>query len=123
MAHETGHAFGLPDLYGFTGTDAHRFVAGWDVRGLISGPGSQYSAWHSWKLGWTDDAPFRTGESFTDATARVRGEVLGVDGYGETARVTKWWTVDDGCAPGPVGPGAHRVPAARQALSGKWQAT
>ncbi|WP_149183639.1 peptidase M6 [Streptomyces sp. TRM49041] len=183
VAHETGHAFGLPDLYGFTGTDAHRFVAGWDVMGLIGGPGSQFLAWHSWKLGWTadsqvvcrasagsdtvsltaveygsgtkmavirtgpgtayvvesrraiqadsgacstgalvyrvdtsvptgqgpvrvidakpnatpatgcrplDDAPFWTGESFTDATAGVRIEVLGADGYGETVRVTKW---------------------------------
>ncbi|MCZ7456409.1 hypothetical protein [Streptomyces sp. WMMC940] len=37
-----------------------------------------------------DDAPFWAGESFTDATAGVRIEVLGADGYGETVRVTKW---------------------------------
>ncbi|WP_256962382.1 M6 family metalloprotease domain-containing protein [Streptomyces sp. NRRL B-24572] len=183
VAHETGHTFGLPDLYAFTGTDAHRFVAGWDVMGLIGGPGSQYFAWQSWKLGWTadsqvvcrasagsdtvyltaveygsgtkmavvrtgpttayvvesrravqadggvcstgalvykidtsvqtgqgpvqvvdakpyatpaagcrplDDAPFRAGESFTDAAAGVRVEVLAADGCGETVRVTKW---------------------------------
>lgn len=183
VAHETGHTFGLPDLYAFTGTDVHRHVAGWDVMGLISGPGSQYFAWQSWKLGWItdsqivcrasagsdtvhltaveygsgtkaavvrtgpttayvvesrravqadggvcstgalvyevdtsvqtgqgpvqvvdakpdatpaagcrplDDAPFWTGQSFTDATAGVRIEVLGADGYGETVRVTKW---------------------------------
>ncbi|MFJ9823618.1 M6 family metalloprotease domain-containing protein [Streptomyces sp. NPDC101160] len=183
VAHETGHTFGLPDLYAFTGTDVHRHVAGWDVMGLISGPGSQYFAWQSWKLGWItdgqvvcrasagsdtvhltaveygsgtsmavvrtgpttayvvesrravradggvcstgalvykvdtsvatgqgpvqvvdakptatpaagcrplDDAPFWTGQSYTDATAGVRIEVLGADGYGETVRVTKW---------------------------------
>ncbi|MET9373838.1 M6 family metalloprotease domain-containing protein [Streptomyces sp. NPDC002992] len=56
VAHETGHTFGLPDLYAFdAGTDAHRYVAGWDVMGLIGGKGSQYLAWHSWKLGWTAD--------------------------------------------------------------------
>lgn len=183
VAHETGHTFGLPDLYAFdAGTDAHRYVGGWDVMGLIGGAGSQYLAWHSWKLGWTtdsqvvcraskgsdtvyltaveygggtkmavirtgsttayvvesrraiqadqgacstgalvyrvdtsvqtgqgpvrvidakpnavpatgcrplDDAPFWAGESFVDAAAGVRIDVLGADGYGETVRITK----------------------------------
>ncbi|MEV0416371.1 M6 family metalloprotease domain-containing protein [Streptomyces sp. NPDC050448] len=57
VAHETGHTFGLPDLYAFDeGTDAHRFVGGWDLMGLIAGAGPQYFAWQSWKLGWTDDS-------------------------------------------------------------------
>ncbi|GGO54327.1 M6 family metalloprotease domain-containing protein [Streptomyces lasiicapitis] len=182
VAHETAHTFGLPDLYGFDGTDAHRHVGGWDVMGLIGGAGPQYFAWHSWKLGWTtdkqvrcrasagsdtvrltaveygggtkvavvrtgpttayvvesrrqvqadtglcatgalvykvdssvqtgdgpirvmdaepavtpakgcrplDDAPYRAGESFTDAAAGVRIEVLSADGSGDTVRVTK----------------------------------
>jgi M6 family metalloprotease-like protein len=183
VAHETGHTFGLPDLYAFTaGTDAHRFVGGWDVMGLIGGAGPQYFAWQSWKLGWTqdsqvvcrasagsdtvyltaveygsgtkmavirtgpttayvvesrrsvqadtaacstgaliyridtsvrtgegpvrvmdakpsatpasgcrplDDAPYWAGESFTDAAAGVRIDVLSADGYGETVRITK----------------------------------
>ncbi|WKX73780.1 M6 family metalloprotease domain-containing protein [Streptomyces sp. XD-27] len=55
VGHETAHTFGLPDLYAFDGTDAHRHVGGWDVMGLISGAGPQYFAWHSWKLGWTAD--------------------------------------------------------------------
>ncbi|WP_236573327.1 hypothetical protein [Streptomyces sp. GS7] len=56
VAHETAHTFGLPDLYAFdAGDDAHRFVGGWDVMGLIGGAGPQYFAWQSWKLGWTDD--------------------------------------------------------------------
>lgn len=184
VAHETGHTFGLPDLYAFeAGADAHRFVGGWDVMGLIAGKGPQYFAWQSWKLGWTDDsqvvcrtsrgsdtvyltavehnggtkmavvrtsptsayvvesrravyadagacstgalvyrvdtsvatgrgpirvmdakptatpasgcrplddAPYWAGESFTDAVAGVRIEVLDADGYGETVRVTKF---------------------------------
>ncbi|MEV0416130.1 M6 family metalloprotease domain-containing protein [Streptomyces sp. NPDC050448] len=53
-AHETGHTFGLPDLYSFTGA-AHQHVGGWDVMGNIAGPAPQYLGWHSWKLGWTRD--------------------------------------------------------------------
>ncbi|MER7985270.1 M6 family metalloprotease domain-containing protein [Streptomyces noursei] len=56
LGHETAHTFGLPDLYAFdAGNDAHRFVGGWDVMGLISGAGPQYFGWESWKLGWTGD--------------------------------------------------------------------
>ncbi|MFF3457165.1 M6 family metalloprotease domain-containing protein [Streptomyces sp. NPDC002730] len=36
-----------------------------------------------------DDAPYWAGESFTDAAAGVRIDVLSADGYGETVRVTK----------------------------------
>ncbi|TJZ57301.1 M6 family metalloprotease domain-containing protein [Streptomyces piniterrae] len=53
-AHETGHTFGLPDLYSFTGA-THQYVGGWDVMGNIAGPAPQYLGWHSWKLGWTRD--------------------------------------------------------------------
>ncbi|MEV4738852.1 peptidase M6 [Streptomyces sp. NPDC049555] len=53
-AHETGHTFGLPDLYAFTG-ETHGFVGGWDVMGHIAGAAPQYLGWHSWKLGWTRD--------------------------------------------------------------------
>ncbi|WP_432000892.1 M6 family metalloprotease domain-containing protein [Streptomyces sioyaensis] len=52
--HETGHTFGLPDLYSFTGA-THQYVGGWDVMGNIAGPAPQYLGWHSWKLGWTRD--------------------------------------------------------------------
>lgn len=54
-AHETGHTFGLPDLYAFTG-DTHRYTGGWDVMGDIAGRAPQYLGWHSWKLGWIRDA-------------------------------------------------------------------
>jgi len=57
VGHETAHAFGLPDLYAFdAGSDAHRFVGGWDVMGLVGGAGPQYFAWHSWKFGWIGDS-------------------------------------------------------------------
>ncbi|MEV8531980.1 M6 family metalloprotease domain-containing protein [Streptomyces sp. NPDC051211] len=54
VAHETGHTFGLPDLYSFTGA-THQHVGGWDVMGNIAGHAPQYLGWHSWKLGWTRD--------------------------------------------------------------------
>ncbi|MFC7642141.1 hypothetical protein ACFQX6_15085 [Streptosporangium lutulentum] len=54
LSHETGHIFGLPDLYAFSG-ETHGYVGGWDVMGLISGASPRYSGWHSWKLGWIDD--------------------------------------------------------------------
>ncbi|MCW7941496.1 peptidase M6 [Streptomyces hygroscopicus] len=53
--HETGHTFGLPDLYAFTG-ETHRYVSGWDLMGNIAGPAPQYLGWHSWKLGWIRDS-------------------------------------------------------------------
>lgn len=53
-AHETGHTFGLPDLYSFTGA-THQYAGGWDVMGNIAGPAPQYLGWHSWKLGWVRD--------------------------------------------------------------------
>ncbi|MFJ4778021.1 peptidase M6 [Streptomyces sp. NPDC088762] len=52
--HETGHTFGLPDLYAFSGA-THRYVGGWDVMGDIAGHAPQFLGWHSWKLGWTRD--------------------------------------------------------------------
>ncbi|QKV96968.1 M6 family metalloprotease domain-containing protein [Streptomyces sp. NA02950] len=52
--HETGHTFGLPDVYAFTG-ETHRFVNGWDIMGDIAGRAPHYLGWHSWKLGWIGD--------------------------------------------------------------------
>ncbi|MCZ7456403.1 M6 family metalloprotease domain-containing protein [Streptomyces sp. WMMC940] len=54
VAHETGHTFGLPDLYSFTGP-THQYAGGWDIMGDIAGAAPQFLGWHSWKLGWTRD--------------------------------------------------------------------
>jgi M6 family metalloprotease-like protein len=57
LTHETGHVFGLPDLYhqhtaGLK--DSQRHVGCWDVMGCQQ-TGSTYLAWHRYKLGWLSD--------------------------------------------------------------------
>ena len=57
LAHETGHTFGLPDLYtyGASFANAHLNAGAWDLMGWI-GPGLGFNAWHRQKLGWLDAA-------------------------------------------------------------------
>ena len=62
LAHETGHVFGLPDLYNHkVDTDRYkdiqRHVGCWDLMGCQMA-GSEYLAWHKFKLGWLSDANF-----------------------------------------------------------------
>ncbi|MDH6127333.1 M6 family metalloprotease domain-containing protein [Kitasatospora sp. GP82] len=88
--HETSHTFGLPDLYAFTNTDYHRFVGGWDLMGLISGPAPQHLGWERWKFGWIDDrqvACLPTAGSRTvrlQAVERPGGTKIAVIRTGET---------------------------------------
>ncbi|MGQ0641788.1 MAG: M6 family metalloprotease domain-containing protein [Gemmatimonadaceae bacterium] len=56
FVHETGHIFGLPDLYSFLGEpypDVLRFIGGWDTMSSLI-PGAHFLAWHKLKLGWID---------------------------------------------------------------------
>ena len=56
LNHETGHIFGLPDLYSYAGgPNVHAAAGGWDLMGLISGPAPDYLAWHKWKMAWLND--------------------------------------------------------------------
>jgi M6 family metalloprotease-like protein len=59
LAHETGHVFGLPDLYNYKldtprYKDFQRHVGCWDLMGNQQ-TGSEYLAWHKYKLGWLSD--------------------------------------------------------------------
>lgn len=54
-AHETGHNFGLPDLYR-SDQPAHRSVGMFGLMGLISGPARELFAFERWDLGWLDDS-------------------------------------------------------------------
>jgi M6 family metalloprotease-like protein len=59
LAHETGHVFGLPDLYQYgltSSVDRHRHVGGWDTMGRINGSAPDYLAYHKWKMDWLDDS-------------------------------------------------------------------
>jgi M6 family metalloprotease-like protein len=59
LVHETGHVFGLPDLYSFdrgsgTHKDIHKYVGFWDFMGWQPAA-SDHLAWHKYKLGWLSD--------------------------------------------------------------------
>jgi M6 family metalloprotease-like protein len=55
LVHETGHTFGLTDLYDMSGADLHGFVGGWDAMGNVGGYAPDYFGWHKWKLGWLNE--------------------------------------------------------------------
>lgn len=61
LIHETGHTFGLPDLYMYepkvkgVAVDRYFYVGGWDIMGNIAGQSSDLLAWHKWKLRWIRD--------------------------------------------------------------------
>mgnify|MGYP000884882096 FL=1 len=58
LIHETGHLFGLPDLYLYEKTNWHRASGAWDPMGLQM-PGCHYLAWHKIKLGWLSEEQAR----------------------------------------------------------------
>ena len=59
--HESGHTFGLPDLYSYAPVindvkiGSFFFCGGWDMMGNIAGHSTDFLAWHKWKLRWIRD--------------------------------------------------------------------
>jgi len=59
--HESGHTFGIPDLYmygpeiGTTKVGIFFYCGGWDMMGNIAGHSTDFLAWHKWKLRWIRD--------------------------------------------------------------------
>lgn len=51
LPHETGHLFGLPDLYGYFGPNQFRFTGVWDHMGDVFDP-TDLTAWQRRKLDW-----------------------------------------------------------------------
>jgi M6 family metalloprotease-like protein len=78
--HETGHTFGLPDLYAFSG-DLHQYVGGWDIMGKVSGPAPQFFAWHAWKFGWITDSQVSCLSTNDTYSTTLNGVEYGGTGY------------------------------------------
>ncbi len=59
LAHETGHIYGLPDLYTYEVTEgaenAMSHIGTWDLMGLIEGLAPDFLAYSKWRLGFLDD--------------------------------------------------------------------
>jgi len=55
LAHETGHTFGLPDLYLFEGENSLSAVGTFGIMGTQAGNAPGYFAFERWVLGWLDD--------------------------------------------------------------------
>jgi len=59
--HESGHTFGIPDLYMYgpeinkTKVGIFFYCGGWDMMGNIAGHSTDFLAWHKWKLHWIRD--------------------------------------------------------------------
>lgn len=67
LVHETGHLFGLPDLYLFHPDETGEFrapVGAWDIMCDLD-QGRHFLGWHKFKLGWLDESQlifFKLGE-------------------------------------------------------------
>ncbi|MEM6769943.1 MAG: hypothetical protein AAF597_05080 [Bacteroidota bacterium] len=55
LAHETGHTFGLPDLYHFGSDSLNRYVGTFGLMGTCDARAPGYFAFERWVLGWLDD--------------------------------------------------------------------
>jgi M6 family metalloprotease-like protein len=55
LLHETGHLFGLPDLYLFNSTDWLEPVGAWDIMCDLD-LGQHFLGWHKYKFGWLDES-------------------------------------------------------------------
>ena len=55
LAHETGHTFGLPDLYHFGSDSLNRYVGTFGLMGTCDAHSPGYFAFERWVLGWLDD--------------------------------------------------------------------
>ena len=102
LAHETGHIFGLPDLYAFdSSSDINRYVGGWDLMGTLSNPAPDHFAWEKWKLGWLTDAQVVC----VDGAGTRRIRLTAVERRGGTKLVVV-----------PTGPSAAYVIESRRAI-------
>jgi hypothetical protein len=75
LVHETGHIFGLPDLYNYYSSGSSR-TEGWDV--MNAGPlGAHFTSWHQAKLGWISSSQMRCVDAGTATVTLTPVEVPG----------------------------------------------
>jgi M6 family metalloprotease-like protein len=67
FVHETGHLFGLPDLYSYA-TGSLASIGGWDLMGATWANAPDHLAWHKWKLAWLDDTQLYCMDTHTQVT-------------------------------------------------------
>ncbi|WP_448810916.1 hypothetical protein [Agromyces bauzanensis] len=94
IVHETGHTFGLPDLYDTSSrSGASSYIGKWDpmsdADGEEFGTTVEFMGWHLWRLGWIDDEQVTCVEPTSlidvtlDALTRHGDSVLAVVPTGE----------------------------------------
>jgi len=72
LAHETGHTFGLPDLYDFEGENQLKSVGTFGIMGTQVGNAPGFFAFERWVLGWIDDNQIichKSGETLVELEA------------------------------------------------------
>lgn len=79
LAHETGHTFGLPDLYLFEGENTLSSVGTFGIMGTSAGNAPGYFAFERWVLGWINDD-----QIYCHATGEVVIEIQAIEKTGGT---------------------------------------
>lgn len=72
LPHETGHTFGLPDLYHFGTDNLNKYVGTFGLMGTCGAKAPGYFAFERWILGWLDDTQiycFESGEAIIEIDA------------------------------------------------------
>lgn len=82
LAHETGHTFGLPDLYHFGSERWNRYVGTFGIMGTQAGNAPGYFAFERWLLGWLDDD-----QIYCHSSGEVETEIEAIEHKGGTKAV------------------------------------
>lgn len=82
LAHETGHTFGLPDLYLFEGENTLSSVGTFGIMGTSAGNAPGYFAFERWVLGWLDDD-----QIYCHSEGEVEMEIEAIENKGGTKAI------------------------------------
>lgn len=82
LAHETGHTFGLPDLYHFGSERWNRYVGTFGIMGTQAGNAPGYFAFERWVLGWLDDE-----QIYCHSAGEVEMEIEAIENKGGTKAI------------------------------------